>query len=41
MGYFSLDELESVKVHGLAMERDLHFQSKPLSEIKKLHDAGD
>jgi hypothetical protein len=34
-GDFSLDELESVKIHGLGIERDLHFGEKPLSEVKK------
>ena len=31
-GYFSLTELESVKVRGLGIERDLHFKPKTLSE---------
>jgi len=35
-GYFSLDELESVKGPlGLPIERDLYFMPKPLSEIVK------
>lgn len=33
LGYFSLDELESVKVHGLGIERDMYFTPKPLKEI--------
>ncbi len=38
LGYFSLDELESLKGPlGLGIERDLNFKPKPLSEIKKLH----
>lgn len=34
-GYISLDELESVVVGGLKMERDLYFEPKRISEIKK------
>lgn len=34
-GYFSLDELESYRgKFGLGIERDLHFESKPFSQIK-------
>lgn len=32
-GYFSLDELESVSVRGLKIERDLYWTPKPLKEI--------
>ncbi|MHA2265153.1 MAG: DUF2958 domain-containing protein [Candidatus Thorarchaeota archaeon] len=37
LGYFSLDELESVKVppFGLGIERDLHFTPKTLDEAVK------
>ena len=36
LGYFSLDELESIKGWGgLGIERDLHFKPTRLSEIKK------
>ncbi len=36
LGYFSLSELESVKGPlGLEIERDLHWEPKPLSEVKK------
>jgi len=36
LGYFSLDELESIKgPYGLGIERDLHFSERPLSEVKK------
>lgn len=35
LGYFSLSELQSVKVHGLGIERDMYFIPKPLSEIMK------
>jgi len=35
-GYFSLEELESIKgPFGLGVERDLHFSERPLSEVKK------
>ena len=33
LGYFSLDELESVKVKGLGVERDLYFGEHYLSEV--------
>jgi len=35
-GYFSLDELESIKgPFGLGIERDLHFGERLLSTVKK------
>jgi hypothetical protein len=36
-GYFSLDELESLRVKpfGLSIERDLHFKPIKVSELKK------
>ena len=34
MGYFSLSELESVRVGGLRVERDLHWTPRPLSRCK-------
>jgi hypothetical protein len=36
-GYFSLDELESLKVppFGLGIERDMHFKPIKVSELKK------
>ena len=35
LGYFNLSELESVKgPMGLRIERDIHFQPKPLSQCK-------
>ena len=34
LGYFSLAELESIKVRGLGIERDRGFKPKPLSECK-------
>ena len=37
LGYFSLNEMESVNVMGLGIERDLHFTPMKLSEVKKLH----
>jgi len=39
LGYFSLSELESIRGPlGLPVERDLYFEPKPLSEIKKQHE---
>lgn len=36
-GYFSLQELQSVRSSfGLAIERDLHFVGKHISEVSKL-----
>ena len=32
-GFFSLDELESVRTFGLGIERDLYFEEKPISKI--------
>lgn len=38
-GYFSLSELESVRGPlGLPIERDLHFKSKTLKELKDHYD---
>ena len=37
LGYFSLNEMQEVNVGGLGIERDLHFQPKRLSEVKKEH----
>ena len=34
LGNFSLDELESVKVRGLGIERDLNWSPRPLKECK-------
>lgn len=36
LGYFSLDELESIELpYGLGIERDMYFTPKPLSEIEE------
>lgn len=35
LGYFSLSELESLRVRGLGIERDLHFKPCPLSQVRK------
>src|SRR5713101_6199884 len=35
LGYFSLSEMQAVKVRGLGIERDLHFTPKKLSEVRK------
>jgi hypothetical protein len=37
LGYFSLDEMEELRVRGLPMERDLHFRERPLSAAKREH----
>lgn len=37
LGYFSLNEMQQVKVAGLGIERDLHFTPKKLSEVKQAH----
>lgn len=34
LGYFSLTELEELKVRGLGVERDRYFKPTPLSKIK-------
>ena len=34
LGYFSLSELQSVKVRGLGVERDLEFNPTPLSQLR-------
>jgi hypothetical protein len=36
LGYFSLSELQSYRGHfGLGIERDMHFEPKPLSELRR------
>jgi len=35
-GYFTLDELESVKIHGLGIERDLYFGQPLIKDISGL-----
>jgi len=41
LGYFSLDELESVNgPFGLKIERDMHFDPKPLSWVKSGKEYG-
>jgi hypothetical protein len=39
LGYASYDELASVKVRGLGIERDMHFKAAPLSVVKKSEHA--
>ena len=40
-GYFTLDELESVKgPFGLKIERDMYFEPRPVSKVKAIVDAG-
>src|SRR5881227_959341 len=36
LGYFSLNEMQAVRVMGLGIERDLRFTPMRLSEVKKL-----
>jgi hypothetical protein len=36
LGYFTLAELEDVKVRGLGMERDLHFGQPKIKDIPSL-----
>ena len=39
LGYFSLEELESVRGPlGLAVERDIYFKPRLLSEVKAIHE---
>jgi hypothetical protein len=41
LGYISLAELKSLKWHGIpAVERDAHFDPKPLSEAKRAECPG-
>jgi hypothetical protein len=35
MGYFSLSEMESIKVRGLGIERDVSFTPTPLSQLRR------
>ena len=35
LGYFSFDELNSLRVGGLPVERDLYFTNKKLSDLEK------
>ena len=35
LGYFSLDELASIKVNGLPTERDLYWSPMSLGEVRK------
>ena len=35
LGYFSLDEMQGLRSHGLPMERDLYFRERPLSVVKE------
>jgi hypothetical protein len=40
LGYFSLSELKSIEgPYGLKVERDLYFDSTPLSKVKALHES--
>jgi len=35
LGYFSLNELEGLNVHGFEVERDEHWAPRPLSQCRK------
>jgi hypothetical protein len=35
LGYFSLDEMEEMRVHGLGVERDEGFTPRPLSQCRR------
>ena len=35
-GYFSLDELEDLKIHGCPTERDLYFDNPHISDVKEI-----
>lgn len=38
LGYFSLSELQKIRgVHGLRVERDLHYKPKTLGELLEQH----
>ena len=38
LGYISLDEMKEVKIHGLGIERDLHFSPTALHKIAELEE---
>jgi len=35
LGAFDMHELETVRVHGLGIERDMYWDPRPLSEVRK------
>ena len=35
-GYFSIDELEGVRVHGLGVERDIHFKPTRFGDLRHI-----
>jgi hypothetical protein len=39
-GNFSLEEMKTVKVRGLGIERDMHFTPKPMKEISEYKQRG-
>jgi len=39
-GYFSLDEMQNLKVRGLGMERDLYFKPQKIKNVSGLSDRG-
>ena len=37
LGYFSLTELDEVRLKGLGIERDMYWEPRPLSKVKEEH----
>lgn len=35
-GYFSLSELKSIRLHGIEVDRDLHWKVRPVKEVEKI-----
>jgi hypothetical protein len=40
LGYFSIAELEELRVNGLGVERDLHWVQRPLSSVRAMLEKG-
>ncbi len=38
-GYTNFDELRSVKVHGIEVDRDLHWTPRKVSEVDRIQEA--
>jgi hypothetical protein len=41
LGYFSLDEMQSIKIMGLGIERDLYYGKHYLSEVIHREEGGE
>ena len=37
-GYFALSELRDINIHGLEIDRDLHWKPTPVKEIERIKD---